>query len=527
MTSKSRLLLIPIFISVMVITGCAPAQLMPQFDETTLREKQNEIGRQVARSPKSISEDPNAVLSRIYNRVAPHARVACIENGEKWLGSSCSNWSVNVVEDENFNAYVTPTGDIFFNTEVFKYTESDDELAFILSHEISHHILNHAMEDVVNGEIMGATTGLLYGVLVGGIAAGLGASEDTVSDLIEGAMEDGYESGRESGRLTYSIDQESEADKLGLKLLHAAGYDQVAARNMVLYIGASTDALRSQHSDSHPSGPERLAALDYYSRLLQAQENMHSYARQLESSESELSAARDLAELEYARFVLPLAHRGEAFAQRTLAQMYFSGEGVLRDPREGVKWYLAAADQGDSIAQSVLGHLYRRNVESTRDSIRKYWVKNDNIIDDVYLNNMIQRWDESGYDYTSNAMLALDLLDMKEIDPQLSSLTSLYNYAPRPEISKTLLDDIDKNLTWFYHRDKTFLMVKNVTKESIGSLVFEFSAGNCGHHEEEKIFFRVHDIDIAPNGYKVISFERPPSMPLQWGCLTIIDLNIS
>ena len=192
MFSKVRFLLIPTFISVLILTGCAPAQYMPQFDETTLREKQNEIGRQVARSPKSISEDPNAVLSRIYNRVAPHARVACIENGEKWLDSSCNNWSINVVEDENFNAYVTPAGDITFHSEVFKYTESDDELAFILSHEISHHILNHAMEDVVNAEIMGATSGLLSGILMGAIASGLGASESTMSDLVEGAIEDGF-----------------------------------------------------------------------------------------------------------------------------------------------------------------------------------------------------------------------------------------------------------------------------------------------------------------------------------------------
>lgn len=290
MFSKVRFLLIPTFISVLILTGCAPAQYMPQFDETTLREKQTEIGRQVARSPKSISEDPNAVLSRIYNRVAPHARVACIENGEKWLDSSCNNWSINVVEDENFNAYVTPAGDITFHSEVFKYTESDDELAFILSHEISHHILNHAMEDVVNGEIMGATTGLLYGILVGGIAAGLGASEDTVSDLIEDAMEDGYKSGRESGRLTYSIDQESEADKLGLKLLHAAGYDQIAARNMLLHIGVSADALRSQHNDSHPTGPERLAAFDYYLRSLN--EIDRGYSIDVETKATNKNASR-------------------------------------------------------------------------------------------------------------------------------------------------------------------------------------------------------------------------------------------
>ena len=245
--------------------GCAPAQYMPQFNEATLQVKRNEIASQAERKPQSVEEDPNLVLSRIYSRLEPHARTACLENGEKWRDSSCSNWTLNVVDDDNFNAYITPAGDITFHSEVFKYTYSDDEVAFILAHEMSHHILNHGMEDMVNSEIMGATTGMLSGILMGAIAAGLGASDEILDEVIEEAVEDGYASGRESGRLTYSVDQESEADRLGLKLLKLADYDQLAARQVVLFIGADSTDLRSGQSSSHPSGPERLAAFDFYS----------------------------------------------------------------------------------------------------------------------------------------------------------------------------------------------------------------------------------------------------------------------
>lgn len=240
---------------------------MPQFDDSTLRTKQREISNQTERVPHEIFEDPNAVLSRIYNRLEPRAKEACIANGEKWLDSSCSNWRVLVLDDENFNAYATPNHEIVFTTEVFKYTKSDDELAFILAHEMGHHILNHAMEDAVNAQVMGATTGLLSGVFMGAIAAGLGASESTISDLVEGAIEDGYESGRESGRLAYSIDQESEADKLALQLIELADYSQAEARDIMLFIGADSNDLRSKHNASHPSGAERLAAFDLYANL--------------------------------------------------------------------------------------------------------------------------------------------------------------------------------------------------------------------------------------------------------------------
>jgi Zn-dependent protease with chaperone function len=267
MFCQKRVSITALLTGLLLIFGCAPAQYMPQFDDTTLRTKQREISSQTERVPHEISEDPNAVLSRIYNRLEPRAREACIANGEKWLDSSCSNWRVQVLDDENFNAYATPNHEIVFTTEVFRYTKSDDELAFILAHEMGHHILNHAMEDVINAEIMGATTGLLSGILMGAIASGLGASESTVNDVIEDAIEDGYESGRESGRLTYSIDQESEADKLALQLIELADYSQAEARDIMLFIGADSNDLRSKHNASHPSGAERLAAFDLYASL--------------------------------------------------------------------------------------------------------------------------------------------------------------------------------------------------------------------------------------------------------------------
>ena len=104
-----------------IVIGCAPAQLMPQFDDTTLRKKQRDISNHAKRTPRQISEDPNAILSRIYDRLEPPASQICIANGERWLKSSCSNWKVLVIDDENFNAYATPNHEIIFTTEVLKY----------------------------------------------------------------------------------------------------------------------------------------------------------------------------------------------------------------------------------------------------------------------------------------------------------------------------------------------------------------------------------------------------------------------
>ena len=49
----------------------------------------------------------------------------------------------------------------------------------------------------------------------------------------------------------------------------------------------------------------------------------------------------------------PLAEQGMAEAQHNLGLMCSKGEGIPRDDKEAVKWYLAAAEQGSRQSRSV------------------------------------------------------------------------------------------------------------------------------------------------------------------------------
>lgn len=53
-----------------------------------------------------------------------------------------------------------------------------------------------------------------------------------------------------------------------------------------------------------------------------------------------------------------MAKRGDATAQFNLGLMYATGQGVLQDYKEAVKWYRLAADQGNAEAQNNLGVSY-------------------------------------------------------------------------------------------------------------------------------------------------------------------------
>ena len=70
-------------------------------------------------------------------------------------------------------------------------------------------------------------------------------------------------------------------------------------------------------------------------------------------------------------YVQKQAEQGYAEAQNTLGLMYESGQGVPQDYAESIKWYRAAAEQGDSSAQFSLGVVFLHNAE-LKDYVTSY-----------------------------------------------------------------------------------------------------------------------------------------------------------
>lgn len=63
----------------------------------------------------------------------------------------------------------------------------------------------------------------------------------------------------------------------------------------------------------------------------------------------------DEADAAYVRRILPIAERGNAEAQTSVAEAYFHGRGVETNRAEAVRWYMRAANAGYAPAQASLG----------------------------------------------------------------------------------------------------------------------------------------------------------------------------
>ena len=95
---------------------------------------------------------------------------------------------------------------------MLNFLENEDELAFVLAHEIGHIELDHGLNAVIQ-----KTSGDLFKKGAGGMG---------VSDSFFGGMIDFAENG-------YSKDLEMEADGRGAILAVRAGYDVNAALNVI------------------------------------------------------------------------------------------------------------------------------------------------------------------------------------------------------------------------------------------------------------------------------------------------------
>ena len=121
-----------------------------------------------------------------------------------------------VINQDVYNAFATPAGHIFVYTGLLDAMEEEEELAGILGHEIAHVYCRHISQKIERSKKIGVATlaGIAAGILLGVGGAGEAASAVTMGSMAAG----------QSAELSYSRENEMQADQFGLKFTTEAGY---------------------------------------------------------------------------------------------------------------------------------------------------------------------------------------------------------------------------------------------------------------------------------------------------------------
>jgi len=193
---------------------------------------------QQARQQNALLPDqhPQVVrLRTIAKRIIPHS-LSWNKRAPQW------QWQVIVINSKELNAFCMPGGKIAFYTGILEQLKlTDDEVAMIMGHEVAHALREHARERI------GKQTGVRLGANVISGLLGLGGLGDSLLNM-----------GGQLLTLTFSRQDESEADLIGMELAARAGYNPQAGVTLWQKMAAASKGAPPQFLSTHPSSSTRI-----------------------------------------------------------------------------------------------------------------------------------------------------------------------------------------------------------------------------------------------------------------------------
>ncbi len=185
----------------------------------------------------------------------------------------CGELRVYVLDRPVFNAAAAPNGYVEVNSGLLLRAQTEDELAFVLGHEVTHFGRNHTLAQwqklkttaawamVLQLAVAGAAAGAAYSS--GARPTNISSGAQAVSDLI-------YLAGI-AGLFGFSREEEAEADKLGFERAQGAGYRAGESAELWQAVIDETQAsdfptvrkseARASMFNTHPLTADRIAAL--------------------------------------------------------------------------------------------------------------------------------------------------------------------------------------------------------------------------------------------------------------------------
>jgi predicted Zn-dependent protease len=225
--------------------GCAinPVTGRPNLVLTTA-EGERQIGLEAAREVEQsvgLADDPQlaAYVETVGQRLAKESPRKDVEH------------HFYVVEMVEPNAFALPGGFIYVSRGLLLLTNSEDELANVIGHEIGHVAARHSVQRLSLAAPFG---------IVGGITGAVtGVVSDRLSNLVTGIT--GFAGGLVLA--PYSRDQEREADRVGLGMAARAGWDPHAMSTFLSTLEREVELKQDgprtpSFFDSHPTTPERV-----------------------------------------------------------------------------------------------------------------------------------------------------------------------------------------------------------------------------------------------------------------------------
>lgn len=216
--------------------GATPGLLEQQHEERLAELVLRQLGKEVPMVEDAwIKDELMKVFSKIYSNASIGSPVAMV-----------------IINDNSINAFAVPGGLFALNSGLILSARNIDEVAGVIGHEIAHVSQRHYSrgKDAMKNQGLLSLAGMLASILV--------ASQ---SPDAAGAVALGTQAALIDRQLSYSRNQEREADRVGMSLMNAAGYNPAAMADFFEVMNRKT-AQVSFLPDfwlTHPLSTERMS----------------------------------------------------------------------------------------------------------------------------------------------------------------------------------------------------------------------------------------------------------------------------
>lgn len=205
--------------------------------------------------PQLLAEFGGAMTGPQAQYVEQVGKNIAVQSG---LGNAQSDFTVTLLNSSVNNAFAIPGGYIYTTRQLVGLMNNEAELAAVLGHEVGHVAARHSQRRQARAQqntLLGAAGAILSGILLGDSSIGQTLSR-------------GFLQGSQLLTLSFSREQELQADELGIQYLSRAGYDPRAMATVLQSLAAQNaldaalqgrdDATVPEWASTHPDPASRV-----------------------------------------------------------------------------------------------------------------------------------------------------------------------------------------------------------------------------------------------------------------------------
>lgn len=166
------------------------------------------------------------------------------------------DWEFHLLLDNTVNAFCIPGGKIAVFSGILSVANNEEELAFILGHEMAHALLDHTRTRASAQNTKDTLTTVSWFGSFAFDLLGMGG----VGDLTRAAVNTASIGSQFLLLNPWGRDQELEADRLGMLIIHWAGYD-ISGVPAFWQKMSSQNANNFDFFSTHPADDKRIAVM--------------------------------------------------------------------------------------------------------------------------------------------------------------------------------------------------------------------------------------------------------------------------